>query len=123
MLSRILSGGDVERAQPFVFSPAPASPSQPAAQEGEIQNEIQSLRDRARHLEAEIADATRDAFESGRQQGEQKARLEMSPVLERINASLADLTGMRQELRRRAEKDVVQLSMLIAKRVLHRELN
>ena len=40
-----------------------------------------------------------------------------------MNGSLAELAGMRHELRRRAEKDVVQLALLIAKRVLHRELN
>jgi flagellar assembly protein FliH len=80
------------------------------------------LRTRIEQLEIELAAAKRDAFEAGRQQGDQKARSEMLPVIERMNASLSELTAMRQDLRRRAENDVVKLSLLIARRVLHREV-
>ena len=46
----------------------------------------------------------------------------MQPVLERLNGSVNEILSMRPDLRRRAEKDVVHLALLIAKRVLHREL-
>jgi flagellar assembly protein FliH len=47
----------------------------------------------------------------------------MQPVVERLNASISEIVGMRPDLRRRAERDVVQLALLIAKRVLHRQLS
>jgi flagellar assembly protein FliH len=94
-----------------------------AAKDDAAEEENRILRTTVERLQHELAAAKRDAFESGRQAGEQKARAEIVPVMERMSASIADLTGMRQELGRRAEKDVVQLSLLIARRVLHRELN
>ena len=129
MLSKVLSGRDAERAQPLVFSfaaaetMAPPSRDSAAKKDDAAEVENRTLRASVERLQHEVAAAKRDAFESGRQAGEQKARAEIIPVMERVNASIADLTGMRQELRRRAEKDVVQLSLLIARRVLHRELN
>jgi flagellar assembly protein FliH len=128
MLSKVLSGREAERAQPLIFSFATAEPiavpnRDAAAKDDAAEDESRILRAHVERLESELAAAKRDAFESGRQAGEQKARAEIAPVIERMNASIADLTGMRDELRRRAEKDVVQLSLLIARRVLHRELN
>jgi flagellar assembly protein FliH len=128
MLSKVLTGADAERAQPLVFAFAQArASSEPPPEEAADEDEIRALRAHIlkleQRLESEVSAAKRDAFESGRQQGEKKARAEIAPVVERVNASLAELTGMRQELRRRAEKDVVQLALLIAKRVLHRELH
>jgi flagellar assembly protein FliH len=125
MLSKVLSGRDTERAQPIVFSPVGGGIEQrhqsrrndPAPGE-----DSHALRDQIHRLETEAAAAKKDAFEAGRKQGEQQSRLELAPVLERLHASIAESIGMRHEIRRRAEKDVVQLSLLIAKRVLHREL-
>ena len=45
------------------------------------------------------------------------------PIMERLNASIAEIAAMRSDLRRRAERDVVQLALLIARRVLHRQLS
>jgi flagellar assembly protein FliH len=128
MLSKVLSGREAERAQPLVFSFATAEPAAPPNRDSPgkddvAEDESRILRANVQRLEDELAATKRDAFESGRQTGEQKVRAEIVPVIERMNASIADLAGMRQELRRRAEKDVVQLSLLIARRVLHRELN
>jgi flagellar assembly protein FliH len=81
-----------------------------------------SLREKLRNLEAQAAVERREALESGRRQGEQQARAELQPVLERLNSSITEIAGMRADIRRRAEQDVVQLALLIAKRVLHREL-
>jgi flagellar assembly protein FliH len=67
--------------------------------------------------------ARRQGLDAGRAEGEQRARAELEPVLARMNAAVAELAAMRSEMRWRAERDVVQLALLIAKRVLHRELN
>ncbi len=45
-----------------------------------------------------------------------------SRVLERLNKSIAEIVALGPDLRRRAERDVVQFALLVAKRVLHRQL-
>ncbi len=130
MLSRVLKGDRARQLQPMAFAQAqhaalapefstPARVPQPPvnpAHEGE-------LNDRIRALEDALAATKREAFEAGRQQGEQAARAAIEPVLERMNAAIAAILNMRPELRRRAEKDAVELALKIARRVLHRELN
>jgi flagellar assembly protein FliH len=74
-------------------------------------------------LEAEVAAVRRNSFDAGQRQGEQQARADIAPVIERMNASIAEITALRGEIRHRAEKDLVQLALLIARRVLHRELS
>lgn len=126
MLSKVLSGRDTARAQPLVFSSTQRrtiEPDRDPAGDGATDAGMRALRERIHHLEADLVAAKRDSFEAGRQQGEQHARTELAPVLERMNASVAELVGMRQDVRRHAEKDVVRLALLIAKRVLHRELS
>lgn len=128
MLSRIISGRDADRAEAAVFLPAgiataPRQRTGAGDPQPDSEQEIRLLRDQIRHLQAEIQATKRDSFDAGRKQGEQQARAEIAPVIERMNASVAELTGLRHELRCGAEKDVVQLALLIAKRVLHRELN
>jgi flagellar assembly protein FliH len=81
-----------------------------------------ALLEKIRSLEAAVAFAKREAFDAGREQGEQQARAALAPVLERLNASIGEIVNMRPELRRCAEKDAVELSLHIARRVLHREL-
>ena len=123
MLSKVLTGADVSRAQPAVF--ALATPGQPPlpAREPSADAELHLLRAHIQQLECEAASEKQRAFEAGRREGEQSARAEVSSVIERMNASIAGLAEHRRELRCRAERDVVQLALLIAKRVLHREVN
>ncbi len=80
------------------------------------------LRETLQRLEASHATERREAFEGGRRQGDQLARAELEPVLERLHSAVSEVVAMRADLRRRAEKDVVQLALLIARRVLHREM-
>jgi flagellar assembly protein FliH len=132
MLSKVLSRRDAGRAQPIVFpvltpggssvlrSPGGRSPHDPQDQGGD---ETVALRQKLLHIEGQAATERRDSFEAGRRQGDQETRTELLPVMERLNASIAEITAMRPDLRRRAERDVVQLALLIAKRVLHRQLS
>jgi flagellar assembly protein FliH len=124
MLSKVLTGAGAGKAQPFVlpcmapraFEPAPDSGTPAFEEPGS------ALRDLQTELEGRLAAAKRESFEAGRQEGEQQARAEIQPVLGRLNASLTEVLAMRSDLRRSAERDVVQLALLIAKRVLHLEL-
>jgi len=63
------------------------------------------------------------AFEEGKRQGERQARAELEPVMQRLTASLGEIVDLRPDLRRGAERDVIDLALLIAKRVLHREIS
>ncbi len=134
MLSKVLgrnSGADV---RPFEFSHLagykPGTDIHAATFEQSVQatgsepegENVSALRSRIRQFESQAAADKREAFESGRQQGEQQARGELQPVLKRLADSITEILGMRDDMRHRAEQDVVQLALLIAKRVLHREL-
>ena len=64
----------------------------------------------------------KQAFDAGIQQGEQRAHRELVPIVEKMKQAISDTIGARSTLRASAEKDVVQLAVQIAKRILHREL-
>jgi flagellar assembly protein FliH len=130
MLSKVLKGGDANKAEAMVFGTAlaaPAAPRRPPGSSAPVSDadsgERASLRERVRQLEDSLAAAKRSAFEEGFRQGEEKTRAAVDPVLARLGASLAEIAGMRPELRRLAEKDAVELALRIARRVLHRELS
>jgi flagellar assembly protein FliH len=132
MLSKVLSrrdsGPDSSRVQAMVFpslgSGAIARPSIAVGgvDPGQGAGEIAALREKVRQLESRLATERREAVESGRQQGDQQARAELEPILERLNASISEIVALGPDLRSRAERDVVQFALLIAKRVLHRQL-
>ncbi len=123
MLSKVLSGRQLDRATSAVFPPVAAPHTRPAPPSPDPPGTGNSdLSDQIRQLEARHSGEKRQAFDLGRQQAEAATRAEMQPVLERLNASITELTGLRQDLRRRAERDTVQLALLIARRILHREL-
>jgi flagellar assembly protein FliH len=131
MLSKVLKGADANQAPKMGFATAlpPASqarqpltsPPLPGGASGT--ENLSTLLEKIRTLESGMDAAKRDAFEAGLRQGEQDARAALAPVLGRMNASIAEVVAMRPELRRRAEKDAVELSLKIARRVLHRELS
>lgn len=105
-------------------SPAPDSAlSEHLARENtRLAAENLSLIGRLAALEAELTAAKSEAFSTGVRQGEQRAQQEIAPVVERMNQAILDTVTTRQESRRRAERDVVQLALMIARRVLHREI-
>ena len=75
---------------------------------------------------AELERIEREAYKRGLNEGKslgrEQADAEVRPVIERLTQSLAELAALGSKLRRDAEKDVVKLSIAIARRVLHREL-
>jgi flagellar assembly protein FliH len=132
MLSKVLShrdsGINAGRVQPMILpsigsgAVARASTAGGSADGPQGAGEISALREKVRQLESRLAAERREGIETGRQQGEQQARAELQPVLGRLNQSILDIVSLGPDLRRRAERDVVQFALLIAKRVLHREL-
>ena len=80
------------------------------------------MRTLERELESARHAARSEGFEAGLRQGREEAQAQVDPVLARLAASLGDLSSVRAGLRARAERDTVQLALLIARRILHREL-
>jgi len=93
-----------------------------AAECARISAENNALSARAATLEQEVKAVRKEAFDAGLSQGEQRAHQELAPVVEKMKQSISDTLGTRSLLRVKAEKDVVQLAVQIARRILHREL-
>jgi flagellar assembly protein FliH len=128
MLSRVVSRADAGKIRAAVFPQLTGYDRGAAGIDSSVEpkrniDESASVRERLQQLEAQSATDRREAFEAGKHEGEQQARAELQPVLERLNGSITQILGMRPDLRRRAEGDAVELALLIAKRVLHRQLS
>ena len=77
--------------------------------------------------QAQLAALERDAFTKGYAQGE-RAGLEAGgkraeAMLRRLAATLEELSGLRDNMVRQTERELVQLSIAIARKVLHREVS
>ena len=120
MLSKVLPRGSNHLVELMVFESisVPTRLHSP----GSSGEDSAPLRERIRQLEANASTAQRTAFEAGRREGEQEGRSAVVPIIEKLSASITDLTAARPEARKRAERDVVELALLIARRILHREL-
>jgi flagellar assembly protein FliH len=127
MLSKVLSRADAGAIQMLVFPQlngyySGASAGSPVQSWTGGTDETSALLDKLRNLESRLATERREAFEAGRLEGEKHSRAELQPVLARLHNSANEVLALRPDLRRSAERDVVQLALLIAKRVLHRQL-
>ena len=110
---------------PSINSPRPLSNvmpggAQPPRSQGEIEKpsfDVEASR------QAELAQCRRDAFQEGLKQGHRDTGEEVKKANDRLAHTLRDLISLKRRLRNEAESDVVKLSLAIAKRILHRELN
>jgi flagellar assembly protein FliH len=96
----------------------PAEPSKPAAVAAADVGATLAANDKAA--------IERDAFARGYEQGERAAadaaRVQTEAVLSRVAETLKELSGLRRAILRDAERDMVQLSLAIAQRVVRREV-
>ena len=78
-------------------------------------------------LEAQVHQQLELAFETGRKEGEASVRQQLEGDVRRASEQLAQaaaqVAASRTEVIRRAETDILQLSIEIARRILHRELS
>src|SRR5690242_3732855 len=78
-------------------------------------------------FEAQVHQQLQLAFESGVREGEAAARQklegEIRGAVEQLAVAAAEVASSRAEAIRRAEADIVRLSIEIARRILHRELS
>jgi len=125
MLCRIL---DREKAQetvePINWTPvagavAVTSRANENSDTAALQRKVADLE---RAMQGRVQQAGETALQEGLRRGREEAAGELKPVLERLGRSVADLSTLRDRVRRQAEADLVKLALAIAKRVLHREL-
>jgi len=126
MSSKVVRGGQAtmqNHSWQRVGAPeAPSAASYPAASPPSGP-EAERIRDLLlKEFQSRIERERAQAFESGREAGGSAARQELQAPLERVARSLAELASCRTRYRRETEREVVQLALEIARRILRREL-
>jgi flagellar assembly protein FliH len=71
---------------------------------------------------ARIEAARLAGFQQGEQQGFERGSQAARPYIDKLTASVAEIGRARSVIRRDAERDLIALSLAIAKRILRREL-
>lgn len=88
---------------------------------------IAALQKRVAELEASLESRSREARDAGYREGETAGRnqigAQVQPLLEKLARSIQEIADARPKLRAEAEGDLLKLSLAIARKVLHRELN
>ncbi len=143
MSSRILSKSEPDQSAPIAWTlwdgctpPGPQSSSSAhaassnAAETGNrvVDAElIPRLQEQIATLQVELPrreDRARQAgYREGEQAGARAAAAELQPVVARLARTIEELTALRRRFRTEAERDIIKLTLAIAKRVLHREIN
>ncbi|HEX4168872.1 MAG TPA: FliH/SctL family protein [Bryobacteraceae bacterium] len=99
---------------------APAIATQTQSESEGVQLQLAELE---KGRQAELARTRQLAFDDGVKKGHEDAAVEIGNANERLAATLRDLHALKKKIRHEAEADVVKLSLAIARRILHRELN
>ncbi|MCX6625499.1 MAG: FliH/SctL family protein [Acidobacteria bacterium] len=88
---------------------------------------VARLQNQLAALHAETVRREEQARQLGAREGEQAgaraAAAELQPVIARLGRTIEELGSLRRRFRSEAEKDIIKLTLAIAKRVLHREIN
>lgn len=78
-------------------------------------------------LEARLAALERDAFSKGFAQGEraggEAAAQRGEAMIRRLTETLEELTNLREQMIHQTERQMVQLALAIARRIVHREVS
>ncbi len=118
-LSRIVSASEAD-VRPMVWRDGPSRARK-------AEPHVAAVATIGPELEAQIQQQVRQAFESGVREGEAAARQKLEgqvrELTQQLASAIADVVASREEALRRAESDIVQLSMEIARRIMHRELS
>jgi len=69
-----------------------------------------------------IQEAHAAGVREGEAAGRSRAAAEMQPVIERLSRTIQEIAGLRAQLRREAEADLLRLATAIARRILRREI-
>lgn len=70
----------------------------------------------------DLARARKSGFDEGLYKGREEAAGEVQKALDQVARNIQDLAQQKRKVRNEAERELVQLSLGIARRILHREL-
>jgi flagellar assembly protein FliH len=132
MLCKLLEGHEAHDVQPLEWrdpnaspDPEPAATTEPADPATDPEHKV-DWQARLAEVESRWQSEAKAQYQKGHRDGmtagKQAEAAALKPVLEKLSASLAELSGWRDKLRRAAEADLVKLAIAIARRVLHREI-
>ena len=82
-----------------------------------------AMAEREARWRAEMEAARKQAFEQGLEEGRRQAGAQLEAVLGRLARSIEEIAGLKARLRIEAEREVVELAVAVARRVLRRELH
>jgi flagellar assembly protein FliH len=96
-----------------------AADAQPASHPANLEAAREAL---SLEFQARLQKECSAAFEAGREAAQNASRQELQAHYERLSQSIEELAACRQRYRQETEREVVQLSLEIARRILRREL-
>jgi flagellar assembly protein FliH len=127
MLSRVLTETEAQVTPAVWRNRDPGSGVSVVRPERKFESEAKAREARNEELNAAIEQRVRQAYESGFREGEaaarQSAESQVREAVEKLAATVVEVAATRGDAMRRAEADMVRLSVEIARRVLHRELS
>jgi flagellar assembly protein FliH len=90
-------------------------------------DQYREAQDRLAEMERSITEqeeaAYKKGYAEGNADGRKEAEEENQPVVERAAKAIADLAGLRARIRQETERDLIRLSIEIARRILRREVS
>lgn len=131
MLSKILCGAEgaaITRwnwplangpASPAARPPASGGAPDAAGQAAHDARRIAELQDQ---IERRVREARAAGFGEGEAAGRAQASAALQPVLDTMAQGILEIAGLRPQVMREATVDLVNLSLGIARRILHREI-
>lgn len=127
MLSRVLMEMEAEAAPAGWPRQDPASAVPASRPKRRFRTDAEARKAQSEELNAAMERRVRQAYESGFREGEaaagQRAEIPVREALDRLTATLVEMATIRSDSIRRAEADMVRLSIEIARRILHREIS
>lgn len=125
MLCKLIT--NPQQAQPFAWPQftAPGAAKQPAPHSNtqvdaaELERKLSEFRAAS---QAELIQVRQTAFQEGLRQGREEATAAKNDAAERLARTLTELAAYKRKLRADAEREVVKLSLAVARRILNREL-
>jgi len=127
MRARVLTETEVEVTPAAWLSPGPGGAVPVAHPQSRFESEAEVQETRSQEIEAAIELRVRQAYETGFREGEaaarQRSESQVREAVEKLAATVVELAATRGDAIRRAEADMVRLSIEIARRILHREIS
>jgi flagellar assembly protein FliH len=102
--------------------PAPPRASEPVKRVTEVESQSAAA-ERDAHLAALEREAFAKGYEQGERSGAAVAAQRGEAMLQRLTQTLEELTTLRTDMIRSTERQLVQLSLAVARRIVHREVS